>query len=155
MKKVFLATLILVFSFQAHANELAGELSDNTTEAQTAERSMHFTNSDFNSIFVDLTLVAGLLFIGKKMKKDKELHLYAGAITGRVASTLCGLKRFNVGRTSSEIRHRKFWCSCGAATAVGVLKEVRDKVTKKGTPEFADALITSAGGCAVGTKYVL
>lgn len=52
------------------------------------------------------------------------------------------LRRADYSRSSYELFARPY---CRGAVAVGIAKEVYDRVTKKGTPEFADFLWTTAG----------
>lgn len=60
----------------------------------------------------------------KRLMLDKKLHYFAGLlIAGLLTNFLPVL----------------------IAVAVGIGKEVYDRVTKKGTPEFADFLWTTAG----------
>lgn len=60
----------------------------------------------------------------KRLMLDKKLHYFAGLlIAGLLTNFLSVL----------------------IAVAVGIGKEVYDRVTKKGTPEFADFLWTTAG----------
>lgn len=64
----------------------------------------------------------------KRLMLDKKLHYFAGLlIAGLLTNFLPVL------------------IAVAIAVAVGIGKEVYDRVTKKGTPEFADFLWTTAG----------
>lgn len=64
----------------------------------------------------------------KRLMLDKMLHYFAGLlIAGLLTNFLPVL------------------IAVAIAVAVGIGKEVYDRVTKKGTPEFADFLWTTAG----------
>lgn len=59
----------------------------------------------------------------KRLMLDKKLHYFAGLLTNFLPVLI----------------------AVAIAVAVGIGKEVYDRVTKKGTPEFADFLWTTAG----------
>lgn len=64
----------------------------------------------------------------KRLAFDKKLHYFAGLlITGVLSNFLPAI------------------IAVAIAVVVGIGKEVYDRVTKKGTPEFADFLWTAAG----------
>lgn len=64
----------------------------------------------------------------KRMAFDKKLHYFAGLLIAGVLSNFLPAL-----------------ISVAIAVVVGIGKEVYDRVTKKGTPEFTDFLWTSAG----------
>lgn len=64
----------------------------------------------------------------KRLGIDKKLHYFAGLI---IAGTLTNFLPVLI--------------AVAIAVVVGIGKEVYDRLTKKGTPEFADFLWTTAG----------
>lgn len=64
----------------------------------------------------------------KRLAFDKKLHYFAGLIIAGVLTNFLPVL-----------------VAVAIAVAVGIAKEVYDRVTKKGTPEFADFLWTTAG----------
>jgi hypothetical protein len=75
-------------------------------------------------------------------KSDKQLHTEAGRLTSFIASEFCGS---NIVKTRYSKGRQKFACGVGAATIIGILKEVVDSAGY-GNVEGADALATSFGG---------
>lgn len=64
----------------------------------------------------------------KRLAFDKKLHYFAGLLIAGVLSNFLPAL-----------------IAVAIAVVVGIGKEVYDRVTKKGTPEFADFLWTAAG----------
>lgn len=152
--KAHLKKIILVFSslFLSTTVFAQSELGGTPPSANQQSSSMFYAGDDFTNILIDFAVIAGLYAAGKNMPKDKRMHLYAGAITGRVASIWCGMK--NKHKPITERRKRQFLCSFGAATAAGILKEVYDGVSGKGQVEFKDAVVTGVGGTLMGIRYL-
>lgn len=74
----------------------------------------------------------------KRIAYDKKLHYVAGLLIAGVLTNFIPVL-----------------CAVGIAVLVGAAKEVYDRVTKKGTPEFADFLWTSAGALTWLLLYVV
>lgn len=70
---------------------------------------------------------------------DKANHFTYGAVIGAVATILA---------ITLDLPYLFAYSVVGAAV-MGVLKEVYDKVSKKGTPSIADAIVTALGGVPV------
>lgn len=71
---------------------------------------------------------------------DHRAHLIIGVPIGLVALTIFGTA----------------WAPLVAAVVIGFGKElVYDKLLGRGTPEWIDALCTSAGGAAVAVAYAI
>lgn len=148
MKRLFILILSsLFFCSQSFSNEIASSSAGSSDQV----RGMTFQSKDFKDILLDLAIIGGIIIAGKKLPKDKKLHFYAGALTGLVVGEWC--KRSSKASSTTNPKRRNFMCSLGAATAVGVLKEVYDS-TGRGNVEFKDALITAAGGAAVGITFL-
>ncbi len=155
MKYLITIVLTLLLSSQSFA---MSDLSSGSYQASNdSVRGMRFSSGDFNNILLDLAVIAGIVMIGKKLPKDKKYHFYAGALTGAVAGVWC--KRSSRAQSVTNPRKRNFLCSLGAASVVGVLKEVYDNTEdssgeKRGNVEAKDALITAAGGAVMGLTFL-
>lgn len=148
----FIKFILLSFSFMLLLSETCLAQSEmGGAPRSSSGNSMMFRGSDFSGIMIDFAVIAGIYLVGKKMPKDKRYHLYAGALTGRVASIWCGARSGH--KTVTERRKRQFLCSFGAASVVGVMKEVYDS-TGRGTVDFKDAVVTGLGGAAMGVRYL-
>lgn len=128
------------------------ELGSGPPQTRSQNSSMLFTGLDFKNILIDFAVFAGIYAAGKKLPKDKRYHLYAGAISGKVASLWCGARSNTSLQT--DLKKRKFLCSFGAASVVGVLKEVYDS-TGRGNVDFKDAVVTGAGGALIGVSELI
>ena len=73
-----------------------------------------------------------------KIAQDKKLHYAAGLLISGVLSNFLHVH-----------------IAVGIAVLVGAAKEVYDRITRKGTPEFADFLWTTAGAITWLILYVV
>jgi hypothetical protein len=76
-----------------------------------------------------------------KIPRDKLYHFGAGIFIGLIAAAI----QIAAGAPFAAIAVAAFV----AATVAGILKEIADRVTKKGTPDKWDAIATSIGGVVV------
>ena len=74
----------------------------------------------------------------KRLMLDKKLHYFAGLL-------IAGLLIAGLLIAGLLTNFLPVLIAVAIAVAVGIGKEVYDRVTKKGTPEFADFLWTTAG----------
>ncbi len=123
---------------------------ENYSSSPAHELNIHFSKNEVNHLLWDITTVASVYALNESnFADDKTLHFAAGALTGRLAAAYCEKREFNSSLSSEKIN---LLCSLGAATLVGILKELYDSAGN-GNPEFEDALVTSAGGFFVGIRY--
>jgi len=73
------------------------------------------------------------------MPYDKKLHFFAGFVLSII---VCLLKGSHV------------W-AIGVALAAGIIKEIRDYLTQKGTVELMDVVATAVGGIAAAIIFNL
>jgi zinc transporter ZupT len=71
-----------------------------------------------------------------KIAKDKQLHFIVGAILAIIGILFGGV-----------------WAGLALVVTIAAMKEIRDFITGKGTPEFMDFMYTVAGGAVVILVY--
>lgn len=76
---------------------------------------------------------------------DKANHIVYGAVIALV-TLLCA--------TAAALPHPVLW-TLGASFGFGALKEVRDRVSGKGTPDFVDFAATGLGGLLIAVAGVV
>jgi hypothetical protein len=96
-------------------------------------------------IISTILLLSVLFSFGQTIPKDKQLHFIAGTLIGAGVTEFCAL---------NKIKHPALW-GIGAGFLAGVGKEIYDKQSGKGTPEFADAVYTILGATTVSVTIQL
>ena len=88
-----------------------------------------------------ITLLIPIFVNAQFIKKDKQLHFYAGALIG--ASTNVVVYKI------TKDKKKAFWYGVGASVLAGFAKEVLDSREKGNKFDSIDLLATGLGGFAV------